>query len=147
MPKTDVDHHNTFDVNISIAVRVFESFSYEHLSLLSPRQKFHILCSKLLLTDCDATIHRILDDLQPILSRDRSLSPRALTLIMHKLSLITNIKKTSSTVSKKLLETMVSLAKDKSCVASILAFINFMGNQSSGASEAAPAFSFVEIRA
>ena len=80
--------------------------------------QFKILCSKLLLSQDRMSTIGILSKLETFVQKKEH-SSMVLTVILHKLS-----KTTDNVVTLKLIEFLPTLAKDKTCVASVLAFIN-----------------------
>ena len=82
--------------------------------------QFKILCSKLLLSEDRISTISTLDKVETLVRKEpKANSSRALTVILHKLS-----RTSDNVVTLKLIEFLPTLAKDKTCVASVLAFIN-----------------------
>ena len=76
--------------------------------------------------DDSENLNKNLDEMKEILEQDKSLSPRALTLFLHKLSLLDKVKiqdEGNKKVVLKIIFMLPMLAKDKTCVASVLAKI------------------------
>ena len=85
---------------------------------------FKIAGSKLLAYNDPKSMNMSLDSIKQIITDDKSLSPRALTLLLHKMTMLEKSKANHKDIIKKIIFMVPDLAKDKTCIASILAFIS-----------------------
>ena len=91
------------------------------------QDKFRIIGANLLKYDDPENLDMNMSAMKSILEQDKNLSPRALTLFLHKLSMLEKnyiYDGDNKNVILKIIFMLPMLAKDKTCVASVLAFIN-----------------------
>ena len=133
----DVQMYQMFDFDYTILkyMRIARDFRIMEFGFLNAKDQFRIWGSNLLLRDDQVNVFASLAKIKEIVKFDKSLSPRALTLINHKLSKLSHFKHqdVQPEIFSSLLNVLPIMAKDKCCVSAILSLINlFSANPAFG---------------
>ena len=137
----EVGHSEKFDFDYQILKtrRIIQSMASEDFGFISSSDQFRIWGSKLLLHDDQETVIKSLDHIKTLVLLDKSLCPRALGLVNHKLSKLSHFKHqdVEPLVFSSLLHLLPVTAKDKCCIGSVLSLINLFSS--------APAFAALRL--